>query len=631
MKLLPRQHRQQETERELLWPRRTLRPRRCCSNRFSRSAFGSRYFQLIFTLRSTGEGGKFANTSASTAREKARIYRAAARQGTAVFDVEVVTDAGLLPSDFLPTPAGSPAGQKVVLSAHSDDYPLIKTALLKKRAEFGCARILAYKIVSVAKNRPLLEEFVAKELGEDGVPVILIYRDDAASRVWNKFLTPVCLTKPVFPGQLSLTELEAGRQLFFGTTRPGGSSLVNHFYLVGNPIYKSKSPLWHNYWFDRITAEEILIQTTADAEKQKSGFTAAESSAVVPLSSSQLSAGGGLQGHASTKMSAANNYHYALFPTSSAETVKRELLDNKATTGLSVTMPLKEKLFPYLDSVSPEAQKIGAVNTVYRLLSGGTSQSKNGPTSSKENSNYATTSSMPAATSELTVTAPLSCTSPLTRAQNNRWAGDNTDWLALRDVLAEKVVRRSASSSGPGASFSVAVIGTGGTARAACYALQHLHLPFSVVAPRDLAKAEKLAEEFRLPTTSAAGGSPPDVGVSRASTEAGKGKAVAAPTSCYLLQDLMTGGVASSEKAVFDVAISCVPPEIEIVGPAPSSGASSGCWYNELIDFAYGSERREKTTVDGLELLARQAEHQLSHASLVMIQVLHVRFSCSLV
>lgn len=41
-----------------------------------------------------------------------------------------------------------------------------------------------------------------------------------------------------------------------------------------------------------------------------------------------------------------------------------QLLNNQNMHGLNVTIPFKEKIIPYLDELSDEAQKIGAVNTI---------------------------------------------------------------------------------------------------------------------------------------------------------------------------------------------------------------------------------------------------------------------------
>ena len=41
-------------------------------------------------------------------------------------------------------------------------------------------------------------------------------------------------------------------------------------------------------------------------------------------------------------------------------------LKEKDFDGLNVTIPYKEKVIPFLDSISPEAQRMGAVNTVVK-------------------------------------------------------------------------------------------------------------------------------------------------------------------------------------------------------------------------------------------------------------------------
>ncbi len=44
--------------------------------------------------------------------------------------------------------------------------------------------------------------------------------------------------------------------------------------------------------------------------------------------------------------------------------IREVLLQNPQLKGLNVTIPYKERIFPFLDEVSPEARKIGAVNVI---------------------------------------------------------------------------------------------------------------------------------------------------------------------------------------------------------------------------------------------------------------------------
>ena len=44
--------------------------------------------------------------------------------------------------------------------------------------------------------------------------------------------------------------------------------------------------------------------------------------------------------------------------------IRRVILFNQYLRGLNVTIPYKEKVIPFLHKLSPEAEKIGAVNTI---------------------------------------------------------------------------------------------------------------------------------------------------------------------------------------------------------------------------------------------------------------------------
>lgn len=130
--------------------------------------------------------------------------------------------------------------------------------------------------------------------------------------------------------------------------------------------------------------------------------------------------------------------HYRLCETTQVTRVI-EVLEQAETQGASVTMPLKEQLLGHLDELSDHAQAIGAVNTLIRRAGGG-------------------------------------------------WRGDNTDWLGVQELLLEGGGESLSAGSG-------VVVGTGGVARACCYALQQLGISFTVVG-RNQTKAAALAQEF---------------------------------------------------------------------------------------------------------------------------------------
>eukprot|EP01116_Phalansterium_solitarium_P017376 TRINITY_DN4263_c0_g1_i1.p1 TRINITY_DN4263_c0_g1~~TRINITY_DN4263_c0_g1_i1.p1 ORF type:complete len:1532 (-),score=617.73 TRINITY_DN4263_c0_g1_i1:193-4788(-) len=132
-------------------------------------------------------------------------------------------------------------------------------------------------------------------------------------------------------------------------------------------------------------------------------------------------------------------YRYELFPTLEVEAAAARLKE-AATLGGSVTIPHKQAIVPYLDELSTEAAAMGAVNTVIKLPDG-------------------------------------------------RLRGDNTDWLAIHNMLDD--LRRSAGLS----LRTGLVIGAGGTAHAACYALMRLGVRFSVY-NRTAAKAQELSAKY---------------------------------------------------------------------------------------------------------------------------------------
>lgn len=74
--------------------------------------------------------------------------------------------------------------------------------------------------------------------------------------------------------------------------------------------------------------------------------------------------------------------------------------------------------------------------------------------------------------------------------------GDNTDWQGIRFVVQHRLPRSSVGASDVGV-----VMGAGGTARAAIYALQQMGFADSRIVlfnPRTTAKAKQLANEFKV-------------------------------------------------------------------------------------------------------------------------------------
>ncbi|KAL1835980.1 hypothetical protein VTJ49DRAFT_5746 [Mycothermus thermophilus] len=150
-----------------------------------------------------------------------------------------------------------------------------------------------------------------------------------------------------------------------------------------------------------------------------------------------------------TLFSAAGLPHrYSLFETDHAEDV-RDLIHAPHFGGASVTIPLKLDIMPLLDEVSDAARAIGAVNTIVPVSAGGSDTKQ-------------------------------------------KLVGDNTDWKGMVFALRQAgLVQRSKES--PKAAM---VVGSGGTTRAAVYALHSMgYAPIYVVA-RTSERVQELASGF---------------------------------------------------------------------------------------------------------------------------------------
>ncbi|KAJ1969038.1 3-dehydroquinate dehydratase (3-dehydroquinase) [Dispira parvispora] len=143
-------------------------------------------------------------------------------------------------------------------------------------------------------------------------------------------------------------------------------------------------------------------------------------------------------------------HHYSLAETDNPETMLESFKrDGSSFGGASVTIPLKETVMPYLSQLTPEAKMIGAVNTVWVEPCGNDS------------------------------------TTP------NLW-GDNTDWKGIVDCI-NRAKETQAVSSATDPSKSVAlVVGAGGTAKAALFALYSMQFAKVYLFNRTPSRAQEL-------------------------------------------------------------------------------------------------------------------------------------------
>ncbi|PVV04606.1 hypothetical protein BB560_000892 [Smittium megazygosporum] len=133
--------------------------------------------------------------------------------------------------------------------------------------------------------------------------------------------------------------------------------------------------------------------------------------------------------------------------------------------GASVTIPNKEIIGEFLDELTPAAKAIGAVNTVI-LADRFPARSPSAPATQFFRNN-----------------------------QLIKLIGDNTDYLGIVRSL-NRANRDSLTSQCFGSTTSALVIGAGGTARAALYALYSMNIKHVCLYNRTVSKAEALAGEF---------------------------------------------------------------------------------------------------------------------------------------
>ena len=140
----------------------------------------------------------------------------------------------------------------------------------------------------------------------------------------------------------------------------------------------------------------------------------------------------------------ADTHRYDLFELPEIECVKELIATTEGLVGFNVTIPYKQQIIPYLDSLSAEARNIGAVNCV-KIESDG------------------------------------------------RLTGYNTDIDGIRLSL-DKLLG--------GAEIDAAlVLGTGGASQAVQYVLAERNIPYSIVS-RDSAKGNLTYDDLKVEVTS---------------------------------------------------------------------------------------------------------------------------------
>jgi len=343
---------------------------------------------IVFTVRTVSQGGSFPDAAEAEAFE---LFDLAVRAGIEYIDVEISWSAkrvsGLI----------SKKGQtKVIASWHDWSGKLAweGTEVMQKYQDadkFGDIIKIVGKANTLEDNLTLYS-FVKKVTSAPGSkPVLAINMGVAGqmSRILNSTFSPVThplLPNKAAPGQLSFKEIQAALSLV-------GQLPPQKYYLFGTPISHSMSPTIHNTGFETLGLPHKyeLLETKEVNEQIKATITAPEFG------------------------------------------------------GASVTIPFKLDVIPLLDSLSPEAKMIGAVNTII----------------------------------------------PVAKPDGLRTLhGDNTDWRGIREAILSRLPTRVTK---PDAGL---VIGAGGTSRAAIHALQTLGTKKIYLFNRTRSSAQVLVDAF---------------------------------------------------------------------------------------------------------------------------------------
>lgn len=339
---------------------------------------------ILYTVRTQAQGGRFPDNKP---QELANLVNLGLKTGVELLDVELTYPAELVSS------VGASRGYTKLLGSHHDFAGALSWSSLEWENMYARAEAVpvdVVKLVGMAKS--FSDNFALEQFRETHTssPLLAINMGSHGqlSRVTNTLLTPVThadLPVAAAPGQLSVEEINRTRSTI------GMFNKNLSFFIVGTPIGHSKSPVLHNTMFKQL----------------------------------------GLP------------YEYSRFKTDDAAAVNakaRALLAQGNLGGISVTIPLKQDIIPFLDEVSPLAQQIGAVNTIIP-----------GP--------------------------------------NGTLLGDNTDILGLVNALT----RFGANALDKKTAL---IVGAGGTSLAAVHGLRSLGFAKILIANRTVSKAQTIAEQF---------------------------------------------------------------------------------------------------------------------------------------
>jgi 3-dehydroquinate dehydratase/shikimate dehydrogenase len=260
----------------------------------------------LLTLRKSSQGGKFFGTE----EERETLIEKLLSLDPPFFDLE----SDMRP-EFLHKTIQSHPKTQFILSYHNfektpDDLEEIYLAMRRYRA-------FTYKIAAMTQSTNDALKMLLFGKNHPDVSVICMGEKGSFARVLSKVLgnriNYASLSQEVIaPGQISVQDLTDIYHY------PFLNQETAIYGLIGSPVEKSPGHLYHNNVFFQQKQNRVYVKMEVHQEELAQFISLARA---VPIQ------------------------------------------------GLSVTIPLKEKIIPFLDKIEPHSQKIGAINTV-RLTEG---------------------------------------------------------------------------------------------------------------------------------------------------------------------------------------------------------------------------------------------------------------------
>ncbi|PWN39821.1 hypothetical protein IE81DRAFT_349832 [Ceraceosorus guamensis] len=323
---------------------------------------------IIYTVRSVAQGGHYPDDDLAG---YVRLILLALRSGCDYVDVEMRLAEQQLSELF-----AAKGCSRIIASWHDPRGELPwghrgEASPMMEKYHLGSKYGDVVKLIGLARtlnDNHALKEFREAVLKPGNKPLLAVNMSPAGqlSRILNPVLNPVTHPKlgQAAPGQLSYAQIQTGLHLL-------GMNPGKKFHIFGNPVSKSLSPAIHNAVFKQLG--------TAHAYARCESVQATDEAVLNRLAAKDFG-------------------------------------------GASVTIPHKVSMMALCHSISPEAEAIGAINTIL----------------------------------------PRPAAAPNAAGGGLCLYGENTDWRAISSAVQGRL--------SPG-SFDALVLGAGGTARGAIYAL----------------------------------------------------------------------------------------------------------------------------------------------------------------